>query len=123
VSQNVEIVKNRELFRSGAIHRYLRTDQYVAKTAFISIGFSLLGYVLASLPLPLTLSIGKIQWSTDHSHWLISFLSAISFTLLADCFISVLQYYLVRIESVFENTMARSLLDKKWEDQNNASKD
>jgi hypothetical protein len=119
VSQNIDSIKNIQLFKEGAIHRFLRADRYVSRLAL----WSLLLSFVNDLPV-----FAQISFVVFRKNYLVDlqslrpiFLFA-SLILIVDSFLALIGYYFTRVELIFETELSKKLLDDEWASNNHSSK-
>ncbi len=112
VSQNAELIKDPYLFRKGLTHRFFRVDKLITSLAFIGFLISILTLVMINLPTTVTI-FGKSLIMPD-AKIVVPIFSAVSISILVDCFLALINYYLERVRYVFEKDLAKELFDERW---------
>lgn len=109
ISQNSDIAKDRNLYRQGLVHKYMRDDQYVARVAALSLSASALGLLLTAIPIEIRLPIEG--YLLNKMNTIIPFLYAVA---TASFVISLasLSYYSKRLITAYESNLIKNLIDE-----------
>ncbi len=111
ISQNQELLTNRNLIKQGEIHRLLQNDYYITSISIFSLTLAFISSALLTLsPLPEifspitkeTFSLGIFTIALTH----------IALLALLDCFLSVTRYYLKITRTRVEMQMYTLLMSK-----------
>ncbi len=124
VAQNVEMIRDRFLFKEGLAHKYHRDDVFITKMALVSLFFGIVNSVILVAPVSLriaTISVGSVMFPVNKLNLFSPLLISLSVTGLATCFLSVLYYFERTILNVGV-AMAEKTLDEIQQTQSETTK-
>jgi hypothetical protein len=117
ISQNRDLLTNKELVRKGLTHRLMQNDYYITSSAISSLVLAFISSSILTLPTNITISIPVINFSFFRATIAIA-LTHIALLILLDCFIAITNYYLKVMRTALESKMFVQLMDEHSEDEN-----
>lgn len=112
ISQNRELLTNKELTRQGITHRLMQNDYYITSFAILSLSLALCSSAILTLPTN-TMSSFALANSFYSMGTIAIGLTHLALILLLVCFLSVTKYYLKVMRAGMESKMYEQLMNEQ----------